>query len=48
MLAVPKGKIEIVPVGGDRVQEIIEKASSARPAVIEKLNQALKDGNETK
>lgn len=39
-----KGKVEIIPVDGDRVQSIIEKAATAKPSVIEQLNQALKDG----
>lgn len=43
-----KGKIEIIPVDGESVQRIIARAAMASPAVIDKLNQALKDHSEVK
>ena len=43
-----KGKIEIIPVDGALVQDIIARAATAQPAVIAKLNQALKDNGDGK
>ena len=43
-----KGKIEVIAVDGDSVQSMIARAASASPAVIDKLNQALKDNSEAK
>ena len=43
-----KGKLELIPVDGDLVQSIIARAAAAEPAVIDKLNQALKDSGDGK
>ena len=43
-----KSKLEVNPVDGESVQRIIARAATAEPALIDKLNQALKDQTEVK